>query len=486
MRLELVGISKSFGPVRALAGVDLALRPGEVHAVLGENGAGKSTLMRIAQGLLQPDAGSISVDGVPAHFRSARDARRRGIGMVHQHSTAVGGLTVEENIALAAGWPVAPAALRRRVEALTARLVLPLDPSQPARFLTIAQKQRLEIVKALAADARVLLLDEPTAVLAPAEAEELLRFVRGLATSGGAVAFITHKLDEALAVADRVTVLRQGVVRLASPRSEVTAARLTEAMLGGAVPAPAPPRAATTGPVLVRAESLEVARESGTGLREATFAIRGGELVAVAGVEGNGQRELLRAVAGLKPPLRGRLEVARPIAFIPEDRTTEGLVPTFTLTENVVLGVGRVAGWIRGRGIRRVDWAGARRRTGDLLAAFGVRAAGPEALAASLSGGNQQKLLVARALERRPRVLVAENPTRGLDIRAAAEVHARLRAAADSGAAVLVYSTDLDEVLELGQRVLVAAAGIVTEASAGATRQAVGTLMLRTDSRDAG
>lgn len=485
LMLELSGISKSFGAVRALAGVDLALRAGEVHAVLGENGAGKTTLMHIADGLLRPDAGTVSVDGVPVRLRTARDARRHGIGMVHQHSTAVGGLTVEENIALAAGWPVAPAALRRRVQALTARLALPLDPAAPARLLPVALRQRLEIVKALAADARVLLLDEPTAVLAPGEAEELLRFVRAFAAGGGAVAFITHKLDEALAVADRVTVLRQGAVTLAAARSEVTVERLTEAMIGGAVAAPARAGRAHTGPVLVRAESLEVARESGTGLREATFTIRGGEVVVVAGVEGNGQRELLRAVAGLKPPFRGVLEVTRPVAFIPEDRTTEGLIPSFTLTENVVLGVGRVASWIRGRRVRRVDWRAARERTAELLAAFTVRAAGPEAPASSLSGGNQQKLLVARALERRPRVLVAENPTRGLDVRAAAEVHARLRAAADAGAAVLVYSNDLDEVLALGDRILVAAAGIVTEAPSGATRLTLGALMLRTDSRDA-
>jgi len=479
MSLSLTGISKSFGSVAALTGVDLHVHAGEVHAVLGENGAGKSTLMHIADGLLQADGGSIAVDGSPVRFRSPRDARRRGIGMVHQHSTAVPALSVMENIALAAGWPVAPGPLRRRTAELTARLALHLDPRQPAGELSVALKQRLEIVKALASDARILLLDEPTAVLAPPEVEELFQFIREFTRAGGAVVLITHKLDEALAAADRVTVLRRGVVTLAAPRAEVTAASLTEAMIGGALTT-APGRPPTGGgPVLIRCEGLEVPGASGAGLRQASLAIRGGELVAVAGVEGNGQRELLRAVAQLLPPRRGALEVTRPIAFVPEDRTTEGLIPTLSLTENVVLGVGRVASWISGRGLRRVNWVAAGARTTDLLGQFDVRAEGANATAGSLSGGNQQKLLIARALERRPRVLVAENPTRGLDLQAAADVHAHLRAAAAAGAAVLIYSNDLDEVLELGDRILVAANGVIAEAPAGADRRRLGEMMLR-------
>jgi simple sugar transport system ATP-binding protein len=485
MLLELANISRSFGSVRALHGVDLLVRAGEVHAVLGENGAGKSTLMHIADGLLRPDAGTIAVDGVPLRFRSARDARRHGIGMVHQHSTAVPALSVMENIALAAGWPVTPGPLRRRTAELTARLALHLDPLQPADELSVALKQRLEIVKALASDARILLLDEPTAVLAPAEVEELFQFVREFTRTGGAVVLITHKLDEALAAADRVTVLRHGAVTLAAPRAEVTADSLTAAMIGGALTKAPRRRSTGGGPVLVRCEALEVQGESGSGLRRASFTIRGGELVAVAGVEGNGQRELLRGVAQLVSPHRGALEVARPVAFVPEDRTTEGLIPTLSLTENVVLGVGRIAPWIRGRGVRRVDWTEAGARTTNLLDVFDVRAEGPDATAGSLSGGNQQKLLIARALERRPRVLVAENPTRGLDLLAAAAVHAHLRAAAAGGAAVLIYSNDLDEVLELGERILVAANGVITEAPAGADRQRLGAMMLRSGSSDA-
>lgn len=478
MILTLSGISKSFGSVHALRGVDLTVTAGEVHAVLGENGAGKSTLMHTADGLIRPDAGTIAVDGAVVRFRSARDARRHGIGMVHQHSTAVPALSVMENIALAAGWPVAPTALRRRVTDLTERLSLPLDPTLPVSRLTVALKQRLEIVKALASEARILLLDEPTAVLAPAEAEALLRFVRDFARRGGAAVLITHQLDEALAVADRITVLRRGQVVRSAIRADCTATELTMAIIGGAVTVGPRGKAPGKGPVLIRCDALEVTRESGTGLRQASFSVRGGELVAVAGVEGNGQRELLRAVAGLRRPFRGLLEVSRPIAFIPEDRSTEGLIPSLTLTENVVLGVGRAAPWIVGRRVRRVDWPAARRRTSELLAQFGVRAAGSEAAAGSLSGGNQQKLLVARALERRPRVLVAENPTRGLDLQAAADIHARLRAAAAAGAAVLVYSNDLDEVVALGERIFVAVEGIVTEAPAGADRRAVGAMLL--------
>jgi len=478
MTLALSGISKSFGAVQALRDVDFAVGAGEVHAVLGENGAGKSTLMRVADGLLQPDAGVMAVDGREVRFRSARDARRYGIGMVHQHSTAVPALSAMENIALAAGWPVEPVRLRRRVEALTLRLSLPLDPAAPASELSVSLKQRLEIVKALAADATVLLLDEPTAVLAPAEAEELFRFVRAFTGRGGAVVLITHKLEEALAAADRITVLRRGAVVLRAVRSGVTAEALTAAMIGGSVAGSGAPPRIVEGPVRIQCDGLEVKGESGGGLRQASFVVRGGELIAVAGIEGNGQRELLRAVAGLMRPFRGVLEVARPIAFVPEDRTTEGLIPSLTVTENFVLGIGRAGSWIAGRRLRRVDWSAARQRASEVIDEFAIRAAGPEAPAGSLSGGNQQKLLIARALERRPRVLVAENPTRGLDLQAAAEVHGRLRTAAAAGAAVLVYSNDLDEVLALGDRVLVAADGKIVEAPPGIDRRHLGALML--------
>jgi simple sugar transport system ATP-binding protein len=484
--------------VQALRGADFTLMPGELHALLGENGAGKTTLMHVAYGLVRADAGTIAVAGSTRGITSARVARRLGIGMVHQHFTSVPALTVAENVALAAGWPVEPRALHERVRSLSERVGLPLDPETRAGHLSVALKQRLEIVKALATDARILLLDEPTAVLAPAEAEELLRVVREFTAHGGAAVLITHKLDEALAAADRVTVLRQGAVVFEGAVAGETTGSLARAMIGdGGKEEGRPvrfPRSHSAGdsmtederepsegpaasPVLVRLEELEVPRDTGYGIavRRATLSIRAGEIVGIAAVEGNGQRELLRAVAGRVPPLRGRREVAGPVAFVPEDRTTEGLIPELTLTENVVLGSRPDDPWIR-RG--RIDWRVARARTATLLREFGVVASGPDARAAGLSGGNQQKLVMARELAREPRVVVAENPTRGLDIRATDEIHARLRAAAAGGAAVLVYSSDLDEVLDLAGRVLVAWRGTLREVPHPATRAAVGELMV--------
>ena len=344
--LELRQIQKRFGSVQALRGADFTLGTGEVHALLGENGAGKTTLMHVAYGLVRPDAGQVMLEGVPRAVGSPRTARRLGVGMVHQHFTSIPALSVAENVALAAGWPVTPAPLRRRVRALGERVGLPLDPDLLAGRLSVGLKQRLEIVKALAAEARILLLDEPTAVLAPGEVDELFRVMRGFTESGGSVVLITHKLDEALAVANRVTVLRQGTVVFTGPVAGQTTASLAQAMIGDAELKTAAvltevklsPREASSvpGPALVRLEALEVPREGGFGIavRHASLVVHGGEILGVAAVEGNGQRELLRAVAGRLLPIRGRLEVAGPVAFIPEDRTSEGLIPALTLTEN--------------------------------------------------------------------------------------------------------------------------------------------------------
>ncbi len=480
--LALRGIYKRFGPVHALRGADFTLAPGEIHALLGENGAGKTTLMQVAYGLSRSDSGEVAVHGIVRAVTSPRVARGLGIGMVHQHFTSVPAFTVAENVALAAGWPVAPGRLRERVRATAERVGLPLDPDARAGQLSVALKQRLEIVKALASDARVLLLDEPTAVLAPGEADELLRVVRTFTDAGGAAVLITHKLDEALASADRVTVLRQGAVVFSGPVAGQSSASLAAAMIGEgdrqSVDLPPPIREpGREPPVLVRLEELEVPRDSGYGIavRRASLSIRAGEIVGIAAVEGNGQRELLRAVAGRLQPLRGRREVAGPVAFIPEDRTTEGLIPSLTLTENVVLASRRDDPWVR-RG--RVDWKVARAKTALLLRDYGVVAPGPNAPAASLSGGNQQKVVVGRELARQPRVVVAENPARGLDLRAAESVHTKLREAAAGGAAVLVYSSDLDEVLALADRILVATRGSLVEVPAGATRAEIGQLMV--------
>jgi general nucleoside transport system ATP-binding protein len=481
--LSLRGIRKHFGSVHALRGADFTLMPGELHALLGENGAGKTTLMRVAYGLVRPEAGEIAIDGVVRQIASPRVAQRLRIGMVHQHPTSIPALSVAENVALAAGWTGRPAALRARVQALAEGIGLPLEPDAPAGRLSMALKQRLEIVKALAADARILLLDEPTAVLAPGEADELLRVIGDFTARGGAAVLITHKLDEALTAATRLTVLRRGEVVLEGPVVGQSAATVARAMVGEGSDAPDPgddaaaPPAIWPGSALVRLEDLEVPRESGYGIavRHATLSIRPGEIVGIAAVEGNGQRELLRAVAGRLPPLRGRRDVAGPIGFVPEDRTTEGLIPELTLTDNVVLGSQRDDPWLRSG---RLDWKVARARTAALLSEYDIVAGGPEALAAELSGGNQQKLVLARELARAPRVIVAENPTRGLDLKASESIHARLRAAAAAGAAVLIYSSDLDEVLALAHRVLVAARGALLDVPEGSGRTEVGQLMV--------
>ena len=476
--LELRNIRKRYGRVLALAGADVTVRWGEVHALLGENGAGKSTLLRIAAGLERRDGGTIAVDGADAAIRSPRDARRLGIGMVHQHPTSIPSLTVAENIALAAGWRVDPAGMRDRAIRLGEAHRLPLDPDAYAGRLPIALKQRLEILKALAVRARILLLDEPTAVLAPGEADDLLRMVVGFAAAGNAVLLVTHKLRDALSTSNSVTVLRHGAVTFSGSDSQ-SSGSLSLAMLGSRSPrdpTPARDRTHAGAEPAVRIQALDVAREGryGIALRGVALTVLPGEIVGLAAVEGSGQRELMRAVAGLLHPLRGTLQVAPPVAFIPEDRTTEGLIPELSLAENVVLGLGENAPGVRGR---LISWKGAAAGTAGLLDRFGITAAGPTAAAGSLSGGNQQKLMIARALASNPRVVVAENPTRGLDVAAAAEVHDRLRSLAADGVAILFHSTDLDEVIVLADRVAVVSGGIVRQAPV-LDRDLVGRMMV--------
>ena len=466
--LALRQVSKRFGTTQALDGVSFDVAAGEVHALLGENGAGKTTLMHIAYGLMRADAGIVEVGGrVTNGFASPRAARQAGLGMVHQHFTSISALSVGENIALAAGWHATGARAERRAAEVIARLGLPLDPTRLVETLSVQLRQRLEIVMALAADARVLLLDEPSAVLAPSEVRELLHTVREFASLGGAVVLITHKLDEVFATADRVTVLRHGVVRYSGPIAGQAPASLTRAMIGADLPRTS--RAEVTpGAVVVRARALRLAAAPAL-----NFEIAAGEIVGIAAVDGNGQRALLRAVAGVERDavFGGDLEVQQPVAFIPEDRTREALIAEFSLTENLLLGRHEHAGaWI--------DWSAHRARTGELLQAFDVRAAGPDTPASALSGGNQQKLIFARAMEQHPRVLVAEDPTRGLDVQAAAAIHGRLREAARQGVAVLLHSSDLDEVLELADRVWVMSAGALRELPRGVGREAVGEAML--------
>lgn len=475
--LELRGISKRFGTVQALRDVDFTLEAGEIHALLGENGAGKSTLMKAAFGLVRPDAGTIAVDGTDVRLRDPVDSRRLGIGMVHQHFTSIPAFTVLENVTLSAGWALNRPAARERLLLLSRRTGLDLDPDVRVERLSAGLKQRLEALKALAADARILLLDEPSSVLSPVEAETFLTLVQGLRERGVSSVLITHKLAEALAMADRVTVLRRGSVVHSGPVAGMTPENLARLMLGEAGPASASRSAPVAGHIQARMDGVSVARMGGTGsgVHQVSFTARGGEIVGIAAVEGNGQREFLRVLAGLVDPRSGSVSVSTPVSFIPEDRSSEGLIGELSLAENLVLSQGRSAPWVRGPWI---DWTAATARSHEVIQAYGVHAAGPGAPAFSLSGGNQQRLIIAAALERRPRVLVAENPTRGLDLRATAEVHERLRDAAREGVAVIVHMADLDELINLAHRIAVLSNGNLFEVPSGADRVLIGRYLL--------
>jgi len=457
----MTGIVKSFGSVQALRGADFTSWPGAVHAILGENGAGKSTLMHVLYGLITPDAGAVELAGRPVLFGSARAAIEAGVGMVHQHFTQVPAMTVAENVAL--GLPGFRYDARRAaaaVQAIGEATGLHLDPSARVAGLPIGLRQRLEIVKALAREARVLVLDEPTAALVPAEVDELFVALRRLAGRGTAIVLITHKLREVAAIADAVTVLRRGQSILTGPAGDFTAGTLAEAMVGAAgrrvvseaLEERAEDALGAPVPVLLEVHGLQVGRGPARAVRDAAFTIGAGEIVGVAAVEGNGQRELLRAIAEVGPR-SGEVRLRGPggIGFIPEDRHREGLILDFDIGENLALG-GPLPFWLDrevmdGHAVIAID-------------EFGIRTPGPRVPVAQLSGGNQQKVVLARVLAHRPALLIAENPTRGLDLQATAEVHERLlRAAHRDGAAVLFHSTDLDEVLALADRVAVMVGG---------------------------
>jgi general nucleoside transport system ATP-binding protein len=467
LAVALIGVVKRFGIVPALDGANLSVRPGTVHALLGENGAGKTTLMRIAFGMIRPDAGRLVVHGRTVAWQSPSTAIAAGVGMVHQHFTLVPAMTVAENVELGAGagggWRFDQRTAEDRARALSQAAGLDVNPEAPVAQLSIAAQQRVEILKALSRDARILILDEPTAVLAPRETEELLRWLRTFSTSGGTVILITHKLREALAVADDVTVLRRGRTVLMARRAEADEDSLTRAMIGdesdpiqwtSLSPSPAP---SVREPVPVAVlEGIKAADADRRETIRVTFTVHAGEVVGVAGVEGAGQHTLLRVLAGRIQPTAGRVTRPARVGFIPEDRQRDGLVLDFSLAENVAL---RDAGERRGL----ISWRAVRQRTAALIHEHNVRASGVTTPARSLSGGNQQRLVLARELDGHPALVVAENPTRGLDVRATADVHDQLRAARNAGAAVVLYSSDLDEVLILATRVLAVHAGSVRE-----------------------
>ena len=453
--LELRGIVKRFGATVALDGVDFVAMPGQVHALLGENGAGKSTAMRIAYGLAAPDAGTLKLFGAETSRGSVTAAMQCGLGMVHQHLSLVPTLTAAESLVLGSRGLFqrreAEAALRSVSEASGLRV----DPTALVSELSVVEQQRLEILKALARNAKALILDEPTAVLAPSESDELLRWLRRFADRGGSVVLVTHKLREALAISDVITVLRRGRVVATAEAKATSETDLARAMFpeGSDVGATPPTR---RGEVVVRMSSADVRGARGPAVRGATLELHRGEIVGVAAIEGAGHRELIRALAGLALPDAGALELPARIALIPADRARDAVVGEFSLAENVAL---------HGLGGRRglMPWRSIADRTQALIDRFSIAAPAADVSLRSLSGGNQQRLVVARELEHDVDLLVADNPTRGLDVRASAFVHEQLRNAAARGAAVVVHSSDLDEVLGLANRVLVVFHGEVRE-----------------------
>jgi simple sugar transport system ATP-binding protein len=472
--LSLVGIRKRYGNVVALDNANLSIQPGTIHALLGENGAGKTTLLRIAYGLTMPDEGAIQVDGRHLRIRSPADAIRSGIGMVQQHFTLVPAMTIAENVALGVS-------TARRLQAETSVLAgefgLQLDSMTPVRELSISEQQRVELLKALSRGARVLILDEPTAALPPADAERLLAWLRAFRERGGSIVLITHKLREALEIADEISVLRSGALTWSGTRERATLDELVTAMLGEKMPVIDSMEADRTAgnesverDAVAHAIALEVRDGHGiTRVKGATVRIAAGEIVGVAGVEGSGSRELLLALAGRVRPSSGALQLPNDIGFVPDDRHQEALLLDQSVADNVALhGAGRRRGWQKRREMESV--------AARLVAANGIRVPSVGMPVSALSGGNQQRLVLARELGGNPTLFVALNPTRGLDVAATREVHRRLRRTRDDGMAVVYHSPDLDELLEVSDRILVMFDGRVSEVSRN--RESVGRAMV--------
>jgi simple sugar transport system ATP-binding protein len=479
------GITKHFpGGVVANEGVDLQVDAGEVHALLGENGAGKSTLSNILTGLYRADAGEISLFGQPVTFHSPRDAIEAGVGMVHQHFRLVEPLTVAENVVLGMPGRFNRRAAERAVVELGRRYGLPVDPTARVWQLSVGEQQRVEILKVLHRGARILIMDEPTAVLTPQEAETLFATLRSFASEGRAVIFISHKLDEVMSVADRVTVLRDGRTVATVDVAATSTRELARLMVGRDVvlagDAPAVSRAQGEGlaagegasgadeaPVVLAVEDLSATDDRGhPALRSVALEVHAGEVVGVCGVAGNGQRELAEVISGTRRrtagtvevggrPLRGgdaREAIAAGVAHVPEDRLHTGLAPSLGIEDNLVLKSYRRAPMSAGPFLRR---SRIRRNAVDLLERFGVKAPSTTTPTRQLSGGNVQKVLLAREFSARPRVLIAASPTRGLDVGAIENVRTMLLDAARDGVGVVLISEDLDEVLALSDRVVV-------------------------------
>jgi len=495
MALQARGLTKRFPGVIANEDVSLEVRQGEILALLGENGAGKSTLVKMIYGLYAPDEGEILIKGEHVRLKGPRDAIKRGVGMVHQHFQLVPVFTVAENVILGdephRGIFVNMKAARERVRQLAEDFGLQVDVDAKVEDLPVGTQQRVEILKALYRHADVLILDEPTAVLTPQETDELLRVMRGFADNGVAVIFITHKLREVLAVADRIEVLRGGrVVGTAKP-SETDAAGLAQMMVGRSVLLTVDKQPAEPGEVVLDVVDLEVDNDLGLpAVREVSMQIRAGEIFGIAGVEGNGQRELVQALTGLRKSRSRQMTVrgedaagksphqihAMGVGHVPEDRETDGLVGPYSVADNLVLDRYDEPAFAR-RGVRRRGPINELATT--LVAEYDVRTPSIQTTVQSLSGGNKQKVVIARELAADPILLIASQPTRGVDVGSIEFIHSQIVAARDNGAAVLLVSAELDEVLGLADRIGVMYDGRIVDVldAADADRGRIGRLM---------
>lgn len=498
--LEAIDLTKSFPGVIANQDVSLAVNRGEIVGLLGENGAGKSTLVKMIYGLYQPDSGEIRMNGEIVRISGPRDAIRRGIGMVHQHFQLVPDFTVTQNVILGdepRRWPfVNMKAAERQVREISERYGLAVDPQARVEDLPVGTQQRVEILKALYRKADILIMDEPTAVLTPQETDELLQVMRSFADSGVSVIFITHKLREVLAVADRIEVLRGGRVVGTTTPAQTDQAGLAEMMVGRSVLLTVEKGPAKPGEVLVDIQQLNVLDDMRLpAVRDVSLSVRAGEILGIAGVEGNGQRELVQAVTGLRPSTSQVLKLngqdargssphavhAMGVGHVPEDREKDGLVGLYSIADNLVLDRFADPQFARG-GIRRMDAVNALATT--LVRDFDIRTPSIATSAEALSGGNKQKIVIARELAAQPKVLIASQPTRGVDVGSIEFIHSQIIAARDGGTAVVLVSAELDEILGLSDRIAVMYDGRIVAVldAAGADRNYIGRLMAGGDS----
>jgi general nucleoside transport system ATP-binding protein len=479
VRLELRGVTKRYGALVANDGIDLTVEPGQIHALLGENGAGKTTLMNVLYGLTQPDEGQILADGRPVTLRSPKDAIKAGFGMVHQHFMLVPVFTVAENVTLGAERTRRLGLLDRRsmrseVRELSERYGLRVDPDARIEELPVGVQQRVEIIKALVREARVLILDEPTSVLTPGETEELFTIMRQLRADGRSIIFISHKLREVQEIADVITVIRRGQVVGQRPPT-ATDEELAALMVGRQVTLQVSKAPAAPGEVVLQVEDLHVPDDRGQdAVAGVSFEVRAGEILGVAGVQGNGQTELCEALMGLRPPSAGtvrlsgrdittatpRQRIRDGIGYVPEDRQADGMIADFSVADNMVLDVYDRPPYAR-HGIA-LDLAAARANATERVAQFDVRTTSVDTPAGTLSGGNQQKVILARELGRELHMLLASQPTRGLDVGSIEFVHKRIISERDKGLAVVIISAELDEIYALADRIAVMYEGRIT------------------------